>query len=144
MTSIDHPRNGSFFFYWVHPATMSIGYSYVIPKLLWHQWQLYSQQSLNSFVINLKCQVKVTLEEYIETSLDMQCVCIWCVCPCECPYSSIISWAFTSMFSITLLLCKINPMGIKHWSIVQRNAIRFDRGHTTWATNCFFPWEMSD
>ena len=45
LTSIDNPRNGSFCFYWVHPATMSIGYPFVILELLWHQWQLYSQQS---------------------------------------------------------------------------------------------------
>ena len=45
LTSIDNPRNGSFVFYWVHLANMSIGYSFVIPELLWHQWKLYSQHS---------------------------------------------------------------------------------------------------
>ena len=41
----DDPCNGSFVFYCFHPASMSIGYSFVIHELLWHQWQLYSQQS---------------------------------------------------------------------------------------------------
>ena len=40
----DNPCNGSFVFYWFHPATMSIGYYFFIRELLWHQWQLYSQQ----------------------------------------------------------------------------------------------------
>ena len=30
--------------YWTPPATINIGYSVVIRELLWHQWQLYSQQ----------------------------------------------------------------------------------------------------
>ena len=40
-----NPCNGSFVFYSFHPTTMSIGYSFVIRELLWHQWQLYSQQA---------------------------------------------------------------------------------------------------
>ena len=39
----DDPCNGSFFFYWFHHTTMSIGYSFVIRELLWHEWHLYSQ-----------------------------------------------------------------------------------------------------
>ena len=41
---INHdPCNGSFVFYRFHPATVSIGYSFIIREILWHQWQLYSQ-----------------------------------------------------------------------------------------------------
>ena len=39
-----NPHNGSFVFCRVHCAIRSIGYLFVIHELLWHTWQLYSQQ----------------------------------------------------------------------------------------------------